>query len=48
MLRVVMMKKKYFLGIEVPPSLRGSVELCSLVGTPSLGFQGLEDKVPQE
>ena len=41
------MKTKYFLGVEVPSSLRGSVELCSFGGTPSLGVLGLEDKVPQ-
>ena len=38
---------RYFLVLEVPPSLRGSVYFCSLGGTPSLRVQGLEGKVPQ-
>lgn len=29
------MKMKYFRGMEVSPSLRGSVEFCILGGTPS-------------
>ena len=38
---------RYFLVLEVPPSLRGSVDLCSLGGTPSPRVQGLEGKAPQ-
>jgi len=41
------MMMSYFLVLEVPPSLRGSVDLCSLGGTPSPRVQGLEDKAPQ-
>jgi len=37
----------YFLVLEVHPSIRGSVELCSLGGNPSHRVQGLEEKVPQ-
>ena len=38
----------YFIVLEVPPLLRGSVDFfCSLGGTPSLSVQGLEVKVPQ-
>ena len=47
MLQAVITKTKCFLVVEVPPSLRGSVDLCSLGGTPSPRVQGLEDKAPQ-
>lgn len=39
--------KKDFLVLEVPPSLRGSVDLCSLGGTPSPRVHSLEGKAPQ-
>lgn len=42
-----MMMTKYFLILEVPPLLRGSVDLCSLGGTSSPMVQGLESKFPQ-
>jgi len=37
----------YFLVFEVPPLLRGSVDLSSLGGAPSPRVQGLERKAPQ-
>jgi len=42
------MTMSYFLVLEVPPWLRGSVDLCSLGGTPSPRVWGLEGKAPQE
>lgn len=36
-----------FLVLEVPPSLRGSIEICSLGGTISPRISGLEKGVPQ-
>ena len=41
------MMMSYFLILEVPPSLGGSVNVCSLGGTPSPKVQGLEGKAPQ-
>jgi len=41
------MRMTYFLVLEVPPSLRGSVYLCILGGTPSPRVQGLVGKAPQ-
>ena len=46
MLQAVMMMS-YFLFLEVPPSLRGSVDLGSLGGTPNPRVRGLEGKAPQ-
>ena len=42
-----MMMTRDFLVLEVPPSLRGSVDLCSLGGTPSPRVKGLEGRAPQ-
>ena len=42
-----MMIMRYFLVIEVPLLLRGSVDLCSLGGIPSPRVQGLEGKALQ-
>lgn len=37
----------YFLVLEFPLSLRGSVDFCSLGGTPSPSVRGFEGKAPQ-
>ena len=42
-----MMMTRYFLVLEVPPLLRGSVDLCGLGSTPNPRVQGLEGKAPQ-
>lgn len=39
-----MMMMRYFLVLEVPPSLRWSVDLYGLGGTSSPSVQGLEGK----
>lgn len=48
MLRAVMMMTIYFLVLEVPPSLRGNVDLCSFGGTQSPRVRGFEGKAPHE
>lgn len=39
-LPVVIAMKSYFLVLEVPPSLRGSVEIGSLASTPNPSIKG--------